>query len=190
MSNVEFIFVIFKFNVDFFIQKRRLYFQGITLVSSVFTHVFIILIVHIYAIYEMWLAVKITGLDRMARLVKKSKLHIFPLPVVLYINLDCFGVSCRMVELSAIEMSAFSPMAFGLWCSKRQKNYIWKTQQKCLLPEIMTRLVNIIHRPCCAQFHVATVFVCTKLHPTSVEESIHLLMDERLWTLMESASCS
>ena len=30
------------------------------------------------------------------------------LPVVLFITLDSFGVSCRVLEISAVEISAFS----------------------------------------------------------------------------------
>ena len=32
----------------------------------------------------------------------------FLLPVVLFINVDGFGVSCRVLEISAVEISAFS----------------------------------------------------------------------------------
>lgn len=37
----------------------------------------------------------------------KSKIHIF-VAVALLIHLDCFGVNCQVLEISAIEMSAFS----------------------------------------------------------------------------------
>ena len=36
----------------------------------------------------------------------KIKLHIFP--VVLFICIDSFGVSCLVLEISAIEISAFT----------------------------------------------------------------------------------
>ena len=36
----------------------------------------------------------------------KIKIHISPL--MLFINLDCFGVSCLVVEISAVKISAFS----------------------------------------------------------------------------------
>ena len=35
-------------------------------------------------------------------------LHIFLLPVVLFIRLDSFGVSCLVLKISAVEISAFS----------------------------------------------------------------------------------
>lgn len=37
----------------------------------------------------------------------KSKIHIFPLPV-LFVNFDCFGVSCSGLGISAVEVSTFS----------------------------------------------------------------------------------
>ena len=38
----------------------------------------------------------------------KIIIHIFSLPVVLFISLDSFGVSCLVLEISAVESSAFS----------------------------------------------------------------------------------
>lgn len=37
------------------------------------------------------------------------------------------------------------------------KKYAWKTQQQCLIPEIMTWLLERIHRFSCQQFHVGTM---------------------------------
>ena len=44
---------------------------------------------------------------------------------------------------------------------------IYKTQQSCLFPEIMTLLLKMIHRPCCEQFHVGTTFLLTTTTYTS-----------------------
>lgn len=42
---------------------------------------------------------------------EKSKIHIFfLLAVVLFICVDYFGVCCQVLELSAVEMSAFTPI--------------------------------------------------------------------------------
>ena len=38
----------------------------------------------------------------------KSKIH--SLPVELFISLDCFGVSCLVLKISAVEVSAFSQL--------------------------------------------------------------------------------
>ena len=38
----------------------------------------------------------------------KSKNHIFLLSVELFISLDSFGVSCLVLEILAVEISAFS----------------------------------------------------------------------------------
>ena len=38
----------------------------------------------------------------------KSKYICFLLPVALFINLDCFGVSCLDLEIAAVENSDFS----------------------------------------------------------------------------------
>ena len=53
----------------------------------------------------------------------------------------------------------------------------------CLFPEIMTRFLKIIHRPCCKQFHLGTIFFLLNYshqpyHCT--EGSVHLFMDETL----------
>ena len=43
--------------------------------------------------------------------VKDSqKYTFFLLSVVLFINLDCFDVSCLILEILAVEISAFSPI--------------------------------------------------------------------------------
>ena len=39
---------------------------------------------------------------------KIKKYTFFPLIIVLFIHHDFFGVSCRVLEMSAVEMSAFS----------------------------------------------------------------------------------
>ena len=53
------------------------------------------------------------------------------------IHLDCFGVSCRALEVSAVKLSAFpqswrNQMTIGFLCSKRPKKYIWQTRQQCV----------------------------------------------------------
>lgn len=40
----------------------------------------------------------------------KSKIYIFLLPVVLVIYLDCYGVTCKVLDISSVEMSAFFGM--------------------------------------------------------------------------------
>lgn len=35
-----------------------------------------------------------------------------PLPVVLFIHLGCFGVSCHFLRMPSVEMSAFSPLSW------------------------------------------------------------------------------
>ena len=54
-----------------------------------------------------------------------------------------------------------------MWCSI--------TQQGCLFPEILTRLLKMIHRARCEQLHVGTIF--SLCHPG--EGSVRLLTDER-----------
>ena len=55
------------------------------------------------------------------------------------------------------------------------KKYIWKAQQQCVFPEIMTLLIKTIHRPCWEQFYVGTVFLtCHK-----AKERVHQLTDKR-----------
>ena len=39
---------------------------------------------------------------------KIKKYRFFILPVELFVSLDCFGVSCLVLEISAVEISAFS----------------------------------------------------------------------------------
>lgn len=66
--------------------------------------------------------------------------------------------------ISAKEMSTFPSgiMEYDgtrLAVLKMSKKCIWKTQQHWLFSEIMTQLFKIIHRPCCWQFHVETIFL-------------------------------
>lgn len=72
----------------------------------------------------------------------------FFLPAMLFIHLDCFVVTCRGLEIPAVEMSYFSPY-----------NGI---KLKCLSQGIITHVLKIFHRPCCKQFHVETVWLCRK----------------------------
>jgi len=55
-------------------------------------------------------------------------------------------ISCRDVCLltSIIELDGTQLVVL-----KAPEKYIWKSQQQCLSPEIMTLLLKIIHRPCC-----------------------------------------
>lgn len=72
----------------------------------------------------------------------------------------CFGESYRCLSVfSAIYLNKLC-----LWCSKCQKEMHSEKQLKDLFTEIMTRLLKIIHRPCCEQFHVGTIFFTH--HPT------------------------
>ena len=69
-----------------------------------------------------------------------------------------------------------------------------KLNSNVSFPEFVTWLLKMIHRPCCVQFHREKYFLsdnytCQQYHHT--EESVHLLMDERLvllTTLMASSS--
>lgn len=47
-------------------------------------------------------------------------------------------------------------MPLCLWCSKDQK--LWKSRQQCFYLERIIQLLKIIHRWCCEQFHVGTIF--------------------------------
>lgn len=81
-------------------------------------------------------------------------MHIFLLTVVLFIHADCFGVNCRVLKISAVEM--LSLQYNGTRCHsacdpQRDK----KTHLECLLPEIINK---IIHRPHHEQFYVGPVF--------------------------------
>lgn len=85
-----------------------------------------------------------------------------------FIHLDCFAVTCGVLDMSAVETSAFSQierghMTLGSCCSKQQKITTW--------------LVGMTCRPCCEQFHVGTVFsllnyTCHLYH--CAERSVHL----------------
>ena len=58
----------------------------------------------------------------------KSKIHISPLTCrAIY---QCFGVSCLVLEILAVEISAFSLI---WWCSSCGAKCIWKTQQQIML---------------------------------------------------------
>lgn len=47
---------------------------------------------------------------------------VFLLPVVIFITLDCFGVSCKVLEILAVDRSAFSTVDWNLeWSTKHQK---------------------------------------------------------------------
>ena len=60
--------------------------------------------------YCSWLSLVLKDLRLKQFTIKiKNKKYIFSLlPVVLIINLDHFGVSCLVLEISAVEISAFS----------------------------------------------------------------------------------
>ena len=50
-----------------------------------------------------------SGTDRKVRCgVVNQKYIFFLLPVELFINVNCFGVSCLVLEISTVEISAFS----------------------------------------------------------------------------------
>ena len=74
---------------------------------------------------------------------------------MLFINLDSFGASCLVLEISAVE-HIIGDLNVVL------------TAPQYLFPEIMTPLPKIIHRPCCEMFHVVrkVVPVNKKIVPT------------------------
>lgn len=68
-----------------------------------------------------------------------------------------FTVHPKIINISIVLVfSSFADIGHkdvGLCCSKHQK-----TQQQRFFPEIMTRLLKIIHTPCCEQFHEGTIY--------------------------------
>lgn len=66
-----------------------------------------------------------------------------------------------------------------------------KTPQRRLFPEILTQLLEIIHRPMCEQFHVGTMFFLPNYtcqpYPHK-QGSVHLVMDEKLANWANKAS--
>ena len=82
--------------------------------------------------------------------IKQNKTHFsHTFPVVLFINVNCFGVSLQVdnvgLLLNKVELD-------GLWCSNCQ-----------ILTEIMTQLLKITHTTCCEQFHVGNYFLSLSL---------------------------
>lgn len=89
-----------------------------------------------------------------------------------FFHLDCFAVSHRVLEISAMEMC--------LWSQSGKKNYIWKIQPQCIFAYIMTWFLKIIQRLCFEQFHLGTTFSWPKYTCKSItvqSENIHLLAD-------------
>lgn len=87
----------------------------------------------------------------------KVKNTLFLIPVVLFVHLKCFGVSCRFLEILVVAALEYNETRWHSVCvAQRAKKEI---QQQCLFSEIMTQLLKIIHRPCCNQFLVgSTIF--------------------------------
>ena len=93
----------------------------------------------------------------------------FPLPVVLFINLDCLSLEISSVCLVSSIMELDGARFTLLECVC--KSLCVSLQKSCLL--------KIIYRPCCEQFHVGTIYYwLAELH--RAEGNVHLLIDVRL----------
>lgn len=99
------------------------------------------------------------------------KLKMFVLLAVApFFYADCFGVSWWVMENHRnIFLPSTTRELDGLWCSKRQKLHIWKIHHS---NETVTRLLKIIHRHSCEQFHFGTVlflstYTCQPYHGAS-----------------------
>lgn len=94
--------------------------------------------------------------------------------LVLLIHLDCFSVSCRILETTAVEMSAFfwlewSQMELSLSSFRGQKDRLHlKNSTAMSLYRSHDHLLKINHRPCWKPFHIRYF------------SSFHLLMDEEV----------
>lgn len=88
-----------------------------------------------------------------------------------FIHLGCFGVSCRLLVTSALDMSLKDNG------TRSTNSHI---QPQCLFPEIPTPLHKVICRPSRAQFHVGTPFFqliyipCCHDHEPLVHELMHI----------------
>ena len=71
----------------------------------------------------------------------------FSLSAVLFIHNDCFGASCRVLQISAIEMSALSRIQWNLIAVGLCQ------QNKC----VETWLFKITIRACWEQSHIGTI---------------------------------
>lgn len=87
------------------------------------------------------------------------------LPRVPFIHLDCFGASCPVWKISISSRNVslkYNDPRWHLACgAENAKKHIvnLKTQQQCILPEIITQLFKIIHKPCCELFCVRAIFL-------------------------------
>lgn len=98
-------------------------------------------------------------------------------------------------RLSWYELSAFFLDIMELYCTefvalKAPKNYIWKTRQPCFFPDIMTWLVNIIHRRCCGQFYIEAVFFLPAQNANITILACFLLCDDTEIEYFPTRNCS
>ena len=95
-----------------------------------------------------------------------------------FIHLGCFGVSCRLLVTSALDMSLKDNG------TRSTNSHI---QPQCLFPEIPTPLHKVICRPSRAQFHVGTPFFqliyipCCHDHEPLVHELMHISQPLMWW---------
>ena len=81
------------------------------------------------------------------------------LPLALFIHLNCFGVSC---QLNMSTVSWIKLKTRWLVVLEVARNCVRKTEQhQRFLPEIMTQLDKIIHRPYCEPFPMENYFLFT-----------------------------
>ena len=65
------------------------------------------------------------------------------------LNLECLGNDGKVLDSADVKICVY------ITTTQTPNNiYIWKAWQECIFPEIV--FLNVIHRPCCEQFHLDT----------------------------------
>lgn len=107
----------------------------------------------------------------------KSEIQIFPptcsviCPSRLFwceLHVSFWDIGCRDVSLcsNGMEVDCTWPVVI-----KAPKKYIWKPQQH--FPGAVTRLLKIIQRTCCEQFHVGTIYFLSNYNSITVPRHCH-----------------